>query len=154
MSLGVGRGKTYLTDLFSDTALMAEQTRIHPYRYMLSVHDGLKNFCEVRDPLVQVARQLVRQNRLLCLDEIAVLEIGETVILAGLLRLLMENGVTIVSFANIEPDKLYEGRVQRYRFLQAIVFINQRPMQRIHGTRLQTTARRYQVVSRSLDDTS
>ena len=123
---GVGRGKTYLMDLFFDTAPMAEKTRMHFHRYMLSVHEELKILREVRDPLVQVAKRFARQNRLLCLDEFAVLEIGDAVILAGLLRLLMENGVTIVTTSNIEPDKLYEGGLQRDRFLPAIRLINQR----------------------------
>ncbi len=121
---GVGRGKTFLMDLFYSSAPVDLKVRTHFHRFMQSVHHELKKFRDTTDPLEKIGRKFSKRCKLLCLDEFFVLDIGDAVILSGLLRSLLENGVVIVVTSNTSPDNLYLGGIQRDRFLAAIRLIN------------------------------
>ncbi len=121
---GVGRGKTYLMDLFFTTAPVSLKIRTHFHRFMQSIHHELKQLRHTSDPLSSVARDLSKRCHLLCLDEFFVLDIGDAVILAGLIEALLANGVVIVMTSNTKPDHLYLGGIQRDRFMAAIRMIN------------------------------
>lgn len=123
---GVGRGKTYLMDLFFSTAPVTLKTRTHFHRFMQSIHLELKQLRHTADPLSIVARDLSKRCKLLCLDEFFVLDIGDAVILAGLIEALIDNDVVIVMTSNTQPDNLYLGGIQRDRFMAAIRMINTR----------------------------
>ena len=116
----VGRGKTWLMDLFHDALPFEEKARVHFHRFMLAVHDRLKSLGNVRDPLVRVAREIAAQRRVLCLDELFVSDIADAMILGRLFENLFESGVTLVATSNTPPDGLYAGGLQRQRFLPAI----------------------------------
>ena len=123
---GVGRGKTYLMDLFYEAVPETEKKRIHFHRFMQSVHGSLKTMRNLQNPLEKIGKDFARQYRLLCLDEFFVLDIGDAVILSGLLKSLTDNGVIIVMTSNTAPDDLYLGGIQRDRFVPAIKLINER----------------------------
>ena len=117
---GVGRGKTYLMDLFHHSLPFADKQRLHFHRFMRLVHDDLRRFAGRADPLRIVAGRFARKTRVLCLDELAVADIGDAMILGGLLGNLFERGVTLVATSNTPPQRLYENGLQRRRFLPAI----------------------------------
>lgn len=120
---GVGRGKTFLMDLFFSSAPVDLKVRTHFHRFMQSVHHELKEFRDTTDPLERIGRKFSKRCKLLCLDEFFVLDIGDAVILSGLLRSLLKNGVVIVVTSNTSPDNLYLGGIQRDRFMAAIRLI-------------------------------
>jgi len=60
-----------------------------------------------------------------CLDEFFVTDIGDAMILAGLLRHLFERGVTFVTTSNIEPENLYRDGLQRAKFVPAIELLRE-----------------------------
>jgi cell division protein ZapE len=62
----------------------------------------------------------------LCLDELQVLDVGDAMLLHGLLGGLIERGVVLVITANLPPARLYEGGLQRERFLPAIALLETR----------------------------
>lgn len=122
---GVGRGKTFLMDLFFESLDIDEKERIHFHRMMHSVHARLKSLGDIEDPLDKVADDIASGIRVLCFDEFFVSDIGDAMILGGLLRGLFRRGITLVTTSNSAPDELYEEGLQRQRFLPAIAAIKE-----------------------------
>ncbi len=121
---GVGRGKTYLMDMFFESVPISAKRRIHFHRFMQFIHRELKEKRSLRDPLSIIGKEYARNVQLLCLDEFFVLDIGDAVILANLIQALIDNGVILVMTSNTRPDDLYQGGIQRDRFMPAIRLIN------------------------------
>ena len=117
---GVGRGKTWLMDLFFDSLPEKNKQRIHFHRFMARVHAALKTMPSTRDPLPEIARQWAEQCRVLCFDEFFVSDIADAMLLSGLLQALFAEGVTLIATSNVAPDDLYRNGLQRAKFLPAI----------------------------------
>ncbi len=122
----VGRGKTFLMDLFFETLRVEKKTRIHFHRMMADVHRRLKTLGDVEDPLAKVAADIARQTQVLCFDEFFVSDIADAMILGRLLDGLFERGVTLVATSNSPPTELYANGLQRERFLPAIDLLQTR----------------------------
>jgi cell division protein ZapE len=119
----VGRGKTLLMDQFAASLPEDAALRVHFHRFMLDVHARLRALGDISDPLPRVAEEFAARSRVLCLDEFMVTDIGDAMILHGLLRALFEQGVVLVTTSNTPPSALYRGGLQRERFLPAIALI-------------------------------
>ena len=117
---GVGRGKTYLMDLFYATLDVTKRERTHFYRFMRDIHAALQTIKSRTNPLDIVARRIASRTRVLCLDEFFVTDIADAMILAGLLDGLFRRGVTLITTSNQPPRGLYPDGLQRLRFLPAI----------------------------------
>jgi cell division protein ZapE len=120
---GVGRGKTFLVDLFYEQLPITAKRRVHFHRFMGEVHAQLRALGERQDPLVDVAAAFAAELRVLCLDEFFVSDIGDAMILARLLDQLFARGVVLVTTSNSEPAQLYRDGLQRARFLPAIALL-------------------------------
>jgi len=119
----VGRGKTWLMDLFYHSLSFPERRRRHFHRFMHEVHAELKGARRRRAPLEHVADRLAADVRLLCFDELYVTDIADAMILAILFGALFKRGVTLVATSNVPPSELYRDGLQRQRFLPAIELI-------------------------------
>lgn len=117
---GVGRGKTFVMDVFFENLPARDRLRYHFHRMMYRVHGRLKSLRNQPDPLQIVAGELAAQARVICFDEFFVTDIADAMILANLLDGLFRRGVTLVATANVPPDDLYRDGLQRARFLPAI----------------------------------
>ena len=117
---GVGRGKTFLMDLFFETLQIQQKKRIHFHRMMHEIHSRLQALDGAEDPLDQVAAGIAADTQVLCFDEFFVSDIGDAMILGRLLDCLFRRSVTLVATSNTEPDELYRDGLQRQRFLPAI----------------------------------
>ena len=117
---GVGRGKTWLMDVFYDSLPIRERQRIHFHRFMARVHGALRLEKTSRDPLKKIAREWSSNYRVLCFDEFFVSDIADAMLLGGLFQALFAQGVTLVATSNVPPDELYREGLQRARFLPAI----------------------------------
>ena len=122
---GVGRGKTYLMDMFYDCLAHSLRTRMHFHRFMHSIHLELKSLRGKQDPLAEVARRLAKKSQVLCLDELFVSDIGDAMILARLCKAMFQHKITLVATSNMSPDDLYKDGLQRAQFLPAIDLIKQ-----------------------------
>ncbi|MGH8259901.1 MAG: cell division protein ZapE, partial [Steroidobacteraceae bacterium] len=120
---GVGRGKTWLMDLFFQSLPFPEARRRHFHRFMHDAHAALAGIRERADPLDLVAERFARDTRVLCFDELAVTDIADAMILGGLLAGLARRGVALVATSNVRPRELYRDGLQRERFLPAIELI-------------------------------
>src|SRR5579883_885581 len=67
---GVGRGKTWLMDLFFQSLPFPEARRRHFHRFMHDVHAELKTLQDREAPLEKVAERLAANVRVLCFDEL------------------------------------------------------------------------------------
>jgi cell division protein ZapE len=119
----VGRGKTWLMDLFHDTLPRTAARRVHFHRFMQDLHGELRRMAGQSDPLEHIGADLAAQARVLCLDEMQVNDIADAMLMAGLLDTLFRHGVTLVTTSNVPPDGLYRGGLQRQRFLPAIALL-------------------------------
>ncbi|MCR6686052.1 cell division protein ZapE [Pseudoxanthomonas sp.] len=117
---GVGRGKTFLVDLFYDGLPLAQKRRTHFHRFMRGVHEQLRLHAGQADPLAKIAREWRGSLRVLVLDEFFVTDIGDAMLLGRLLERLFAEGVTLVTTSNTAPQNLYRDGLQRERFLPAI----------------------------------
>jgi cell division protein ZapE len=156
---GVGRGKTFLIDLFYDalplkdvaaegrtnaprprsgrggdhprsgwwgegeSGTVGQKHRTHFHRFMREVHAQLRAHAGERDPLAALAGDWGRRLRVLALDEFFVSDIGDAMLLARLLEGLFAQGTVLVTSSNTPPQALYQGGLQRARFLPAIELI-------------------------------
>ncbi len=125
---GVGRGKTFLIDLFYDNLTydglpIAEKRRTHFHRFMRDVHERLRAHAGERDPLAAIAREWRKHLRVLVLDEFFVSDIGDAMLLGRLLERLFDEGVMLITSSNARPADLYPDGLQRARFLPAIALI-------------------------------
>lgn len=121
---GVGRGKTWLMDCFFDALPFEHKRRVHFHRFMQNVHNARKRYQHQRDPLRLIARDWA-SDRVLCFDEFFVSDIADAMILSRLTQTLFDEGVTLVTTSNVDPNDLYRGGLQRDRFMPAIQRIKQ-----------------------------
>ncbi|MEQ5322725.1 cell division protein ZapE [Providencia rettgeri] len=117
---GVGRGKTWLMDMFYESLPGNRKIRLHFHRFMKKVQEDLMALQGQENPLDIIADEFKKQTDVLCFDEFFVSDITDAMILGTLLEGLFARGITLVATSNIIPDNLYRNGLQRARFLPAI----------------------------------
>ncbi len=120
---GVGRGKSFLMDVFYACVPYKRKRRIHFHNFMAEVHHEMKLLASTPDPLIALADNIEKSTRLLCFDEFHVNDIADAMILGRLIEALFERGVVMIITSNSAPDELYLNGLQRQKFLPAIDLI-------------------------------
>ncbi len=125
---GVGRGKSMLMDLFFEALPIAHKKRVHFLEFMQSIHEMLRTLREEEegDPITPLAQRIAQETDLLCLDEFQVHDIADASILGRLFTALLDHGLIFVATSNRAPDDLYQGGLNRQRFLPFIALLKEK----------------------------
>jgi cell division protein ZapE len=122
---GVGRGKSFLMDVFYACVPYKRKRRIHFHNFMAEVHHEMKVLAAAKDPLIALSDKVAKSTRLLCFDEFHVSDIADAMILGRLMTALFERGVVMMITSNFPPDDLYPNGLQRQKFLPTIKMLKQ-----------------------------
>ena len=117
---GVGRGKTFLMDVFYDALPIKRKHRLHFHRFMILVHERLHELKKTPNALEKVARDYAKKYRVLCLDEMHITDEGDAVIMEGLLLGMMAHGLTLITTSNRAPDDLTDDPYIDRLFAKAV----------------------------------
>jgi cell division protein ZapE len=122
----VGRGKTFLMDLFYGCLPDGVGLRLHFHHFMARLHRELNLAFGQKNPLKGIAKRLASECRVLCFDEFFVSDIGDAMLLGGLVDALFDEGVVLVATSNIAVENLFQNQLQRARFAPTIHLLQQK----------------------------
>ncbi|MBJ7538944.1 cell division protein ZapE [Marinomonas transparens] len=122
----VGRGKTFLMDLFHESLPKELSLRLHFHHFMSRLHQELNLAFGLKNPLKAIAKRLASECQVLCFDEFFVADIADAMLLGGLTEALFEEGVVLVATSNIAIENLFQDQLEKVRFQPSIALLQNR----------------------------
>jgi len=121
----VGRGKSMLMQDFFNKFPEQNKLYIHFNSFMQKIHRELyktrQNQNLDKDKLIEIVTQnIIKNNKLLCLDEFQVDDVTDALILRRIFSYIFSQNVTVVFTSNKKPEDLYQNGLQRDLFLQFV----------------------------------
>ena len=120
----VGRGKTLILKMICDSYFL-NYGKFHFIEFMQLIHRSLSDFSGINDPLLKVVKKLVKEYKIIFIDEFQIEDIADAMIIGTLIESISNNGTRIFLSSNSPPDELYREGLQRSKFLKTIDFLNQ-----------------------------
>ena len=121
----VGRGKTFLMDLFFETLDIKNKKRLHFHHLLDEIHEELKLRENVENPIKGIVKSIAKDVNVICFDEFYIEDIADAMILSKLLDNIFKHNIYLVITSNTEPSELYKRGLQRELFLPAIESIKE-----------------------------
>ena len=121
----VGRGKSFLMDIFYKIVQEKRCMRIHQHDFMQNVHEYMREARSLKNqnPLKYAVNKLTKNISILCIDEFEVLDVADAMILERMYSIVYKNNIKVVLTSNTSPSDLYKNGLQRERFLPFIELI-------------------------------
>lgn len=122
----VGRGKSMLMQLFYENCHVKRKHRFHFSEFMRFIHQEIRDLKKSNtsgDIVIIIAKKMVGQYKLICLDEFEIHDVADSMLARRILIYLLEHGVVMVFTSNAEPRDLYKNGMQREKFLEFIYFL-------------------------------
>lgn len=97
--------------------------RYHFHEFMIQIHQRIHSYKlhhPKTDPIPPIAAQIASESRVLCFDEMQIVDIADAMLMKRIITLLLELGVVIVTTSNRPPNGLYEGGLNRTVFVPLI----------------------------------
>ena len=134
---GSGCGKSMLIDDFLAPSIVAPPKaaaswvrRVHLHEFLLEVHQRAHRMRQetpaMGDPTPYLAYELLCETQVLLLDEVAVTDVADALMMRKLFRRLFHAGMVVVATSNRAPDELYLNGLQRPSFVPFISDVEQR----------------------------
>lgn len=125
-----------LMDIFYNSCSIKKKRRVHFHKFMLEIHKRIHDFKQdllrrhgrdvhlnlssERDAIVQVARKISEEAKLLCFDEFQVTDICDAMILKKFMSELWDCGTVLIATSNRPPSDLYKDGINRMYFMPFI----------------------------------
>lgn len=116
----VGRGKTYLIDRFYTNLDINKKTRLHYHHFMKLIHNKLKEHEGKKNPIKIIIDEFKKKYIIICLDEFFVKDIADAMQLSNFFLHAFNSEIFFIITSNVNPNKLYEGGLQRQKFIKTI----------------------------------
>ena len=124
-----GGGKTYIANIYlhflKKKKLGHLVLRVHFQEFMSMIHTqvGSLRLKKVSNPLDIIGKRLSKKYKLICFDELEIVDIADAMIVSKLFTSLLKKDISFIITSNFEPSQLYKFGLQREQFLPFIEII-------------------------------
>ncbi|MER5640507.1 cell division protein ZapE [Kitasatospora sp. NPDC002227] len=126
----VGRGKSWLVNTFLDGLPTARKRRLHFHDFFRRLHEGVAHHAEspATDGAAvdQAVDELLGDCRVLVFDEFHAHDAGDAMLVARLLRTLLDRRITLITTSNYPPAGLMPDPLYHHLFEPTISLIEER----------------------------
>ena len=121
----VGRGKSYIMDLFYKLVQDKRCMRVHQHDFMKNIYENMKKarLSNNKNPLKFAIDKLIKDINILCFDEFEVLDVADAMILERIYQILFKKNIKVVLTSNTSPSNLYRNGLQRESFMPFIELV-------------------------------
>ena len=82
--------------------------------------------CKTTNPLDDISKNLSKKYKIICFDELEIIDIADAMIVSNLFSSLLEKKYHLLSLQTFKPSELYKNGLQRQQFIPFIKIIKKR----------------------------
>lgn len=123
----VGRGKTFIFNIFYNNLKINNKHKQHFHEFMLDCHEKINYLNQqknVADKVAKLAKDISQKFKVLYLDEFQVNNIADAMLLSKIFTELIANGTYIFLTSNSKPQEIYKNGLKReyiYPFIELLL---------------------------------